>query len=153
MSRMTFAEGVSAQNLLNDLSTQFLGAVIGRIDTAHITLTAKGRSKASIRGEFYGVTFDKIKTPVINEGVLFNPPLLERLRVFFAENDCPAYVSEKGEVSKTAPATMITDKVQSKEELLAEKTSIRVNYASLKGKAKAAADARLASIEALLKNA
>ena len=115
--RMTFADGVSAENLRQDLSTQFLGGLTGRVDSAHVTLTAKGRSKASVIGEFIGVTFDKIKTPVINTGVLFNPSLLEKLRSFFSKNDCPAYVSNSGEVSATAPpAATSSDTVLSKEE-------------------------------------
>lgn len=115
-NRMTFAEGVSAENLKNDLAGQFLGGLVGRIDSAHISLTDKGRSKASISGEFIGTTFDKVKTPVINTGVLFNPSLLEKLRLFFAANDCPAFVNDKGEVSATAPATTSSDTVVSKED-------------------------------------
>ena len=120
-NRMTFADGVSAENLQNDLATQFLGGLVGRIDSVHISLTDKGRSKASITGEFIGTTFDKVKTPKIEKGVLFNPSLLEKLRIFFTTNDCPAHVSEKGEVSKTAPATATSsDTVLSKEELQKE---------------------------------
>ena len=115
--RMTFAEGASAENLRNDLAGQFLGSLTGRVDTAHITLTEKGRSKASLVGEFIGTTFDKIKTPVITTGVLFNPSLLEKLRIFFEAHDVPAYVSENGTVSATAPASKPTsDIVKSKEE-------------------------------------
>ena len=153
MSRMTFGEGVSAANLQNDLAGQFLGSLIGRIDSAHITLTDKGRSKASITGEFIGVTFDKIKTPVITTGVLFNPSLLEKLRLFFESNDVPAYISEKGTVS-TAPATATSsDTVLSKANLEKEKDELQKNYFSLKGKEKEAADARLAEIEKALKTA
>ena len=116
-NRLTFAEGVSAENLRTDLAGQFLGALVGRIDSAHISLTDKGRSKASVVGEFMGVTFDKVKTPIMNTGTLFNPSLLEKLRIFFTTNDCPAYVSENGTVSATAPATVTTsDIVKSKEE-------------------------------------
>ena len=151
--RLTFAEGVSAANLQNDLATQFLGNLVGRIDSAHISLTDKGRSKALLNGEFVGVTFDKIKTPTINTGVLFNPSLLEKLRVFFEANDCPAHVSEKGEVSKTAPATSkpTSDTVLSKEQLQKEKETIQSKFFSLKGKEKEAAEARLAAIEVALK--
>ena len=153
-NRMTFAEGVSAENLKNDLAGQFLGGLTGRVDTAHIELTAKGRSKASITGEFVGVTFDKIKTPVITTGVLFNPSLLEKLRIFFQENDTPAYVSEKGEVSKTAPATATSsDTVLSKEELQKEAAEIKAKFFNLKGAEKAAAEARLEAIETQLKTA
>ena len=116
-NRMTFAEGVSAENLKNDLTGQFLGSLVGRVDSAHIELTAKGRSKATITGEFVGVTFDKVKTPKIEKGVLFNPSLLEKLRLFFATNDCPAHINESGEVSATAPATATSsDTVLSKED-------------------------------------
>ena len=114
---MTFAEGASAENLKNDLAGQFLGSLTGRIDSAHISLTDKGRSKASVVGEFVGLTFDKVRTPIITKGILFNPSLLEKLRIFFAANDCPAYVSENGTVSATAPASKPTsDIVKSKEE-------------------------------------
>lgn len=116
-NRMTFADGVSAENLQNDLATQFLGGLVGRIDSVHISLTDKGRSKASITGEFIGTTFDKVKTPKIEKGVLFNPSLLEKLRLFFLSHDVPAYVSERGEVSNTAPATATSsDTVVSKED-------------------------------------
>ena len=155
MSRMTFADGVSAENLRQDLSTQFLGGLVGRVDSAHISLTDKGRSKASVVGEFIGVTFDKVKTPVINTGVLFNPSLLEKLRLFFAANDCPAYINEKGEVSTTpttAPAPS-SDTVLSKANLEKEREEIQKGYFSLKGAEKEAADARLAAIEVALKSA
>ena len=151
MSRMTFAEGVSAADLRRDLSTQFLGMCVGRIDSAHIELTEKGRSKASIIGEFMGVTFDKVKTPILTNGILFNPSLLEKLRLFFESNDVPAYVSQNGAVSATAPATVTTDKVVSKEELNKEKEAIQSKYFSLKDAEKAEADARLAAIEVALK--
>ena len=147
---MTFADGVSAENLRQDLSSQFLGSVLGRVDSAHITLTEKGRSKAFLSGEFIGVTFDKIKTPVINTGVLFNPSLLEKLRLFFLSHDVPAHINEKGEVSATAPAPS-SDTVLSKEELRKEAAEIQKSYFSLKGKTKEAADARLAAIEVALK--
>ena len=154
MARMTFAEGVSATNLQNDLSTQFLSGVVGRIDSAHISLTEKGRSKASVVGEFIGTTFDKVKTPVINTGVLFNPSLLEKLRIFFEKNDVPAYVSNSGEVSATAPASKpSSDIVINKTDLQKEKDEIQRGYFDLKGEAKAAADARLAAIEVALKSA
>ena len=152
MSRMTFAEGVSAANLQNDLAGQFLGGLVGRIDSAHITLTDKGRSKASVVGEFIGTTFDKVKTPVINAGVLFNPSLLEKLRIFFEKNDVPAYVSNSGEVSATAPAPS-SDTVVSKTDLQKELTEIKNSYFSLKGAEKATADARIEAIEKALKTA
>lgn len=151
MSRLTFAEGVSAENLKNDLATQFLGSLVGRVDSAHIELTAKGRSKASITGEFVGTTFDKVKTPKIEKGVLFNPSLLEKLRVFFTTNDVPAFVSENGEVSATAPATVTTDTVLSKANLEKELTEIKRNFSNLKGKEKAAAFLRMDEIETALK--
>lgn len=151
-NRMTFAEGVSATNLQNDLAGQFLGGLVGRIDSAHITLTDKGRSKASVVGEFIGTTFDKVKTPVINTGVLFNPSLLEKLRLFFEKNDCPAYVSEKGEVSATAPASKpSSDKVQSKEELQKEAEEIKAKYFNLSDIDQKAAKSRMDAIEVLLK--
>ena len=152
-NRMTFAEGVSAANLQNDLAGQFLGSVVGRVDSAHITLTEKGRSKASVVGEFIGITFDKIKTPVINTGVLFNPSLLEKLRIFFGANDCPAYINEKGEVSKTAPATVTTDTVLSKANLEKELKEIKSIFSDLKGQEKAAAFLRMDEIETALKTA
>jgi hypothetical protein len=153
MARMTFGEGVSAENLQNDLKTQFLGSVVGRIDSAHITLTDKGRSKASVVGEFIGLTFDKVKTPKITKAVLFNPSLLEKLRIFFAENDVPAYINEKGEVTTTAPATETTDKVVPKTALQKEAEAIKKNYFNLKEKEKKAADARLAAIDDAIKSA
>ncbi|TXG80488.1 MAG: hypothetical protein E6R13_07905 [Spirochaetes bacterium] len=154
MSRMTFAEGVSAENLRHDLSSQFLGSLVGRIDSAHISLTDKGRSKASISGEFIGVTFDKMKTPVINAGVLFNPSLLEKLRVFFETNDVPAYVAENGTVSATAPSKPTSsDTVLSKEDLQKELTEIKAKFSSLKGQEKATAFLRMDEIETALKTA
>ena len=150
MSRMTFADGVSAENLRQDLAGQFLGNLIGRIDSAHISLTAKGRSKASITGEFVGVTFDKIKTPVITTGVLFNPSLLEKLRLFFLSHDVPAYVSEGGEVSATATATS-SDTVLSKANLEKELAEIKSKFSNLKGKEKTAAFLRMDEIETALK--
>jgi len=148
---MTFAEGVSATNLQNDLAGQFLSNVVGRVDSAHIELTEKGRSKAHLVGEFIGVTFDKVKTPKVEKGTLFNPSLLEKLRIFFEANDTPAYVSAKGEVSATAPATATTDTVTPKAELEKEKAELEKNFFSLKGKAKEAAKSRIDAIEALLK--
>ena len=103
MSRMTYAEGVSAKNLQADLAGLFLSKVVGRVDTAHITLTAKGRSKAAITGEFTGVTFEGARTSKVEQGILFNPSLLEKLRLFFNDNDVPAYVDEKGEIGAVAP--------------------------------------------------
>ena len=154
MSRLTFAEGVSAENLKNDLATQFLGSLVGRVDSAHISLTAKGRSKASITGEFVGVTFDKIKTPVITTGVLFNPSLLEKLRLFFLSHDVPAYVSEGGEVSATAPATTTSsDTVVSKEALLAEKAHLQAKFFSLTEADQKEAKSRIDAIETALKTA
>ena len=152
-NRMTFAEGVSAENLQRDLSTQFLGGLVGRIDSAHIELTEKGRSKALISGEFIGLTFDKVKTPVLITGVLFNPPLLEKLRMFFEANDCPAYVSQKGEVSATAPTTATTtsDTVLSKTNLEKELDEIKATFSKLKGKEKTAAFLRMDEIETALK--
>ena len=151
---MTFAEGVSATNLQNDLAGQFLGGLVGRIDSAHITLTDKGRSKASVVGEFIGTTFDKVKTPVINTGVLFNPSLLEKLRLFFEKNDCPAYVSEKGEVTTTAPSSKPTsDTVLSKEELQKEMTTIQAKFFQLSEADQKAATARMKDIETALKTA
>lgn len=147
---MTFGEGVSAENLRNDLSTQFLGSLVGRVDSAHITLTEKGRSKASISGEFVGITFDKIKTPVITTGVLFNPSLLEKLRVFFAANDVPAYVSNSGEVSATAPAPS-SDNVVSKTDLQKEMEGIKAKFFSLTEADQKAATARMKAIEVALK--
>lgn len=156
MSRLTFAEGVSAANLQNDLASQFLSNFVGRIDSAHITLTDKGRSKASISGEGYGITFDKIKTPLITKGVLFNPSLLEKLRLFFLSNDCPAYVSEKGAVSATAPAPSSkpsSDKVVSKEDLMKEKDEIKAKFFSLTPTEQETAKARMNEIETALKTA
>lgn len=125
MSRMTFAEGVSAANLQNDLKTQFLSSLSGRIDSAHITLTNNGRSKASVVGEFVGTTFDKLRTPVITTGTLFNPSLLEKLRLFFEKNDTPAFVSEKGEVSATAPTTVTTDIVAPMTEIKGKEKALK----------------------------
>ena len=153
MSRMTFAEGVSSANLQNDLATQFLSGVVGRVETAHISLTEKGRSKASITGSFTGITFDKIRTPVITTGVLFNPSLLEKLRIFFEENDCAAFINEKGEVSKTAPSEPSTDKVVSKTELEKERTEIQGKFFSLTEADQKVATARLEAIEKALKTA
>lgn len=150
---MTFAEGVSAENLRQDLSTQFLGSVVGRIDSVHISLTDKGRSKASVIGEFMGVTFDKVKTPKIEKGVLFNPSLLEKLRLFFAANDCPAYINEKGEVSATAPATTTSDTVLSKEALLAEKAHLQAKFFQLAEADQKEAKSRIDAIETALKTA
>lgn len=154
MSRMTFADGVSAENLRQDLSTQFLGGLVGRIDTAHISLTDKGRSKASVVGEFTGTTFDKVKTPVLTTGILFNPSLLEKLRLFFEKNDCPAHVSEKGEVT-TAPASKPTssDTVVNKAALSAEKAHLQSKFFSLTEAEQQEAKSRIAAIESLLKNA
>lgn len=154
-NRLTFADGVSAENLQNDLATQFLGSVVGRIDTVHISLTDKGRSKASVIGEFIGTTFDKVKTPVLTKGILFNPSLLEKLRLFFAANDTPAFVSERGEVSKTAPATATTtsDTVVSKEGLKKEAEEIKAKFFSLTPTDQVAAKARIEEIEKLLKTA
>ena len=152
-NRMTFADGVSAADLRRDLSTQFLGGLTGRIDSAHISLTDKGRSKASVVGEFIGVTFDKVKTPVITKGMLFNPSLLEKLRIFFEKNDCPAYVSENGEVSATAPTTVTSDTVLSKAELEKEMTEIKAKFSQLKGKEREAAKSRIDAIEVALKTA
>ena len=152
-NRMTFAEGVSAENLRQDLSTQFLGSVVGRIDSVHISLTDKGRSKASVIGEFMGVTFDKVKTPKIEKGVLFNPSLLEKLRLFFAANDCPAYINEKGEVSATAPATTTSDTVLSKEALLAEKAHLQAKFFQLAEADQKEAKSRIDAIETALKTA
>ena len=152
MARMTFAEGVSAANLQNDLSTQFLGNFVGCVKSAHITLTEKGRSRAEIDCDGYGITFDKVKTPIIKRAILFNPSLLEKLRLFFEKNDCPAYINEKGEVSATAPSSKPTsDNVLSKEDLMKELTEIKKNYFDLKGKEKEAADARMDKIETDLK--
>lgn len=152
MSRMTFAEGVSAANLQNDLAGQFLGGLVGRVDSAHITLTDKGRSKASVVGEFIGITFDKVRTPKINVGILFNPSLLEKLRLFFAANDVPAFVSEKGEVSKTAPATATTsDTVTPKTDLQKEKAELEGKLEKLTGAEQKTAKSRLAAIEKMLK--
>ena len=152
---MTFADGVSAENLRQDLAGQFLGSFVGRVDTAHITLTEKGRSKAFLSGEGYGITFDKAKTPVINTGVLFNPSLLEKLRIFFEKNDVPAYINEKGEVSATAPTTATTtsDTVLSKEELQKEKAELQAKFFQLAEADQKAATARLAAIEVALTNA
>ena len=150
---MTFAEGVSAADLRRDLSTQFLGNVSGRIDSAHIELTEKGRSKASIIGEFIGVTFDKVKTPILTNGILFNPSLLEKLRIFFESNDCPAYVSQNGAVSATAPATATTDIVQSKAELEKEMNEIKAKFFQLSDADQAAAKSRMDAIEKALKTA
>ena len=151
---MTFGEGVSASNLQNDLKNQFLGSLVGRVDTAHITLTDKGRSKASVVGEFVGLTFDKVKTPKINAAVLFNPSLLEKLRIFFEKNDVPAYVSEKGEVSATAPATATSsDTVLSKADLEKELTEIKAKFFSLTEADQKAATERMKAIETSLKTA
>lgn len=151
---MTYAEGVSATNLQNDLSTQFLGGLTGRIDFVHISLTDKGRSKASIRGEFIGMTFDKVKTPLMTTGILFNPSLLEKLRLFFEKNNTPAYISEKGEVSATAPSSKpSSDTVVSKEALLAEKTHLQNKFFKLTEAEQAEATERMKAIETALKTA
>ena len=154
MSRMTFAEGVSAANLQNDLAGQYLSNFVGRVDTAHITLTEKGRSRAEIKCEGYGITFDKVRTPILTNGILFNPSLLEKLRLFFEKNNCPAYVSQKGEVSATAPATETTsDIVVSKTELEKEKAELENKFFKLTPTEQETAKSRLAAIETLLKNA
>lgn len=86
--------------------------------------------------------------------ILYNPPLTRCIVEACDDSDSSIFVVN-GAVSTTAPKTTTTssDTVISKEALSAEKAEIQKNYFGLKGKAKAAADARLEAIETQLKTA
>ena len=83
---------------------------------------------------------------------LYNPPLTRAIVEACDNSDTPIFIVN-GAVSKTAPATVTSDKVTPKEELKKEMDEIKRDYFNLKGEAKAAADARLAAIETQLKTA
>ena len=83
--------------------------------------------------------------------ILYNPPMVKMLVAACDNSDASIFIVA-GAVSKTAPAAETTsDKVTSKEELRKEAAEIQNGYFALRGKAKAAADARLAAIENALK--
>ena len=83
--------------------------------------------------------------------ILYNPPLMRAIVEACDDSEASLFIVA-GAVTTTAPLTT-TDKVVSKEALSAEKADIQKKYFELKGEQKAAADARLAAIETLLKNA
>ena len=83
--------------------------------------------------------------------ILYNPPIIKAI-IEACDNTAESIFIVAGAVSKTAPAAETTsDKVTSKEELRKEAAEIQNGYFALRGKAKAAADARLAAIENALK--
>ena len=84
--------------------------------------------------------------------ILYNPPMVKMLVAACDNSDASIFIVA-GEVSKTAPAAETSDKVVSREELKKEMDELQSKYFSLKDEAKAAADARLAAIEKLLKTA
>lgn len=88
----------------------------------------------------------------IAEGcILYNPPLIKAIIDLCDDSENSLHII-KGVVTKTAPAPS-SDTVVSKTELESEKAEIQKNYFSLKNKEKEAADARLETIEKLLKTA
>ena len=82
--------------------------------------------------------------------ILYNPALTKAIVESCDDSDNSIFIIN-GAVSKTAPTTETTDKVVSREELRKEAAEIQNGYFALRGKAKAAADARLAAIENALK--
>lgn len=136
------------RNSTNAYAANIVSGEIFRVTCRHskngnVLLVIEG--KALNCKDFSGSTF------IADGCILYNPPLTRGIVEACDDSENSLYIGN-GVVSKTAPAPS-SDTVLSKEELQKEKDDLQKNYFGLKNEAKAAADARLETIEKLLKSA
>jgi len=84
--------------------------------------------------------------------ILYNPPLIKEI-IDLCDDSTDSIFIINGAVTKTAPATATTDKVQPKSELEKEMAEIKAKFFSLTEAEQTAATARMKAIEAALKTA
>ena len=143
--------GIAIEEIQRNSNSSFAASIIsGEIFRVTCRHSKKGNIILSIEGkalncrDFNGDNFT-------TEGCfLYNPALTRAIVEACDDSDTPVFIVA-GEVTKTAPAT--SDTVVSKTDLQKEAAEIQNGYFALPREAKAAADARLAAIEKLLKTA
>ena len=136
------------RNSANAYAANIVSGEIFRVTCRHsknnnVLLAIEG--KALTCKSFDGSSF-------VSDGcILYNPPLTKIIVESCDDSTDSIYVIN-GAVTKTALVPS-SDTVLSKAELEKEKQELQTNYFGLKADQKAAADARLAAIEKLLKTA
>lgn len=146
--------GVTVEEINRNSMNSYAASIIsGEIHSVACRHSKNGNVVLVIEGKALSCKAFDGSSFVADGCFLYNPPLTKMLVEACDDSDAAIYIV-KGEVTKTAPASKpSSDTVVSKETLSAEMAEIKKNYFDLKGEAKAAADARLAAIEKMLKTA